>query len=54
MGSVIQHLAELKVVEGAVLYFVFDVMVLAGRDLMREPLEMCRDLLEKKPCHQAF
>ena len=31
-----------------VLYFVFDVMVLAGRDVMREPLEMRRDLLEKK------
>src|SRR3954449_10028 len=28
-----------------VLYFVFDVMVLAGRNLMREPLEMRRDLL---------
>src|SRR6476619_2028178 len=31
-----------------VLYFVFDVMVLAGRDVMREPLETRRDLLEKK------
>ena len=31
-----------------VLYFVFDVMVLAGRDVMREPLEMRRELLEKK------
>jgi ATP-dependent DNA ligase len=31
-----------------VLYFVFDVRVLAGRDVMREPLEMRRDLLEKK------
>ena len=31
-----------------VLYFVFDVMVLAGRDVMREPLEVRRDLLEKK------
>jgi ATP-dependent DNA ligase len=31
-----------------VLYFVFDVMVLAGRDVMREPLEMRRDLLERK------
>lgn len=30
------------------LYFVFDVMVLAGRDVMREPLEMRRELLEKK------
>ena len=30
------------------LYFVFDVMVLAGRDLMREPLEMRRELLEKR------
>src|SRR5215203_5295236 len=29
-----------------VLYFVFDVMVLAGRDLMREPLEARRELLE--------
>jgi ATP-dependent DNA ligase len=24
----------------AVVYYVFDVMVLAGRDVMREPLEM--------------
>src|SRR4051794_18876112 len=31
-----------------VLYFVFDVMVLAGRDVMREPLATRRDLLEKK------
>src|SRR4051812_17292535 len=31
-----------------VLYFVFDVMVLAGRDVMREPLEVRRALLEKK------
>jgi len=31
-----------------VLYFVFDVMVLASRDAMREPLEMRRELLEKK------
>ena len=34
--------------KAAVLYFVFDVMVLAGRDVMREPLEMRRELLEKK------
>jgi len=31
-----------------VLYFVFDVMVLAGRDVMREPFERRRDLLETK------
>src|SRR5215207_3252385 len=31
-----------------VLYFVFDVMVLAGRDVMHEPLEVRRELLEKK------
>src|SRR5258705_1009008 len=31
-----------------VLYFVFDVMVLAGRDVMREPLEARRQLLVKK------
>ena len=31
-----------------VLYFVFDVMVLAGRDVMREPLEIRRELLEKR------
>src|SRR3979411_130148 len=29
-----------------VLYFVFDVMILSGRDVMREPLEVRRDLLE--------
>jgi DNA ligase D-like protein (predicted ligase) len=31
-----------------VLYFVFDVMVLAGRDVRREPLRARRELLEKK------
>ena len=31
-----------------VLYYVFDVMVLDGRDVMREPLERRRELLEKK------
>src|SRR5687768_3939255 len=31
-----------------VLYFVFDVMVLAGRDLMNEPLKARRGLLERK------
>jgi DNA ligase D-like protein (predicted ligase) len=29
-------------------YYIFDVMILAGRDLMREPLEVRRALLEKK------
>jgi DNA ligase D-like protein (predicted ligase) len=29
-------------------YYVFDVMMLAGRDVMREPLEVRRALLEKK------
>lgn len=31
-----------------VVYYVFDVMVLGGRDVMREPLEARRDLLERK------
>jgi DNA ligase D-like protein (predicted ligase) len=31
-----------------VIYYVFDVIVLAGRDVMREPLERRRELLEKK------
>jgi len=31
-----------------VVYYVFDVMVLAGRDLMHEPLQKRRELLEKK------
>jgi bifunctional non-homologous end joining protein LigD len=34
--------------QGPVLYFVFDVLVLAGRDVMREPLLQRRELLEKK------
>ena len=34
--------------EAPVLYFVFDVVVLAGRDVMREPLEARRELLEQK------
>ena len=31
-----------------VVYYVFDVMVLSGRDVMREPLEQRRELLEKR------
>jgi bifunctional non-homologous end joining protein LigD len=31
-----------------VMYYVFDVMVLAGRDVRREPLEKRRELLEQK------
>src|SRR3954468_5090888 len=31
-----------------VLYFVFDVMILAGRDERKEPLEARREFLEKK------
>jgi DNA ligase D-like protein (predicted ligase) len=31
-----------------VVYYVFDVMVLAGRNVMREPLQKRRELLEKK------
>jgi DNA ligase D-like protein (predicted ligase) len=33
---------------GAVVYYVFDVMVLAGRNVMREPRKKRRELLEKK------
>jgi ATP-dependent DNA ligase len=33
---------------GAVVYYVFDVMVLAGQNVMREPLEKRRELLEKR------
>ncbi len=31
-----------------VVYYVFDIMVLAGHNVMREPLEKRRELLEKK------
>jgi ATP-dependent DNA ligase len=31
-----------------VIYYVFDVIVLAGRDVIREPLEKRRELLEQK------
>src|SRR6266851_3113388 len=31
-----------------VLYFLFDVMVLAGRDVMREPLKARRALMERR------
>ena len=34
--------------QGPVLYFVFDVMIIAGRDVMRQPLERRRALLEQK------
>ena len=30
------------------MYYAFDVMVLAGREVMREPLEVRRELLERK------
>jgi DNA ligase D-like protein (predicted ligase) len=43
--SMLQNYGSAK---APVLYFVFDVMVLAGRDVMREPLEARRELLEKK------
>jgi DNA ligase D-like protein (predicted ligase) len=33
---------------GDVLYFVFDVLILAGRDVMKEPLTVRRSLLEAK------
>jgi bifunctional non-homologous end joining protein LigD len=33
---------------GPVVYYVFDVMILAGRDVTREPLHQRRELLEKK------
>ena len=36
-----------------VLYFVFDVMVLAGRDVMREPLEIRRDLWRRRSCRSS-
>jgi len=36
-----------------VLYFVFDVMILAGRDVMKEPLEARRELLERRILPQA-
>ena len=32
----------------SVVYYVFDVMVLSGQDVMREPLERRRELLERK------
>jgi ATP-dependent DNA ligase len=31
-----------------IFYYVFDVMVLGGRDVMGETLDVCRDLLEQK------
>ena len=34
--------------KASVLYFVFDVMVLAGRDVRREPLALRRALMEKR------
>jgi len=33
---------------GAVVYYVFDILTLAGKDLMRQPLEQRRALLEAK------
>ncbi len=34
--------------QAAIVYYVFDVMVLAGRDVTAEPLDVRRDLLEQK------
>jgi DNA ligase D-like protein (predicted ligase) len=43
--NILQNYASSQV---PILYFVFDVMVLSGRDVMREPLEARRQLLERK------
>jgi DNA ligase D-like protein (predicted ligase) len=37
---------------GPVVYYVFDVMVFAGQDVMREPLRKRRELLENKLLHK--
>jgi ATP-dependent DNA ligase len=37
-----------------VMDYVFDVMMLAGRDVMREPLEKRRELLDKESVAQAY
>jgi bifunctional non-homologous end joining protein LigD len=37
-----------------VVYYVFDVMVLAGRDVTRETLETRRELLEQKVLPKVF
>ena len=36
--------------EAPVFYFVFDVMVLAGRDVMREPLAVRRECWRRRSC----
>ena len=36
--------------ETPIVYFVFDVLVLAGRDVRGEPLEARRELLERRSC----
>src|SRR5688572_29694346 len=43
--NILQNFGSLA---GPVLYFVFDLMILAGRDVMHEPLTVRRELLEKK------
>ena len=43
--SLLQNYGSEKI---AIRYFVFDVMVLAGRDVMRQPLTVRRELLETK------
>ena len=37
-----------------VLYSVFDVIVIVGRDVMREPLEIRRALLKKRSCRSLL
>jgi bifunctional non-homologous end joining protein LigD len=43
-----QRLQNFGASGGPLAYFVFDVLVLAGADLMREPLKVRRELLERK------
>jgi ATP-dependent DNA ligase len=46
-GDHLSRSPELQLLECALLYCVFDVMMLAGRNVMNEPLERRRELLRR-------
>jgi ATP dependent DNA ligase-like protein len=47
-SPVLQRAAELRSAPAPVVYYVFDMLVLSGKDLRREPLQKRREILEEK------
>jgi ATP-dependent DNA ligase len=42
------NISELRLLESAVLYYVFDVLVIGGRDVMGMPLSARREMVERR------